>query len=85
MALEDISQDLTPEVAKQIDGIVCIGSSYDFMGFLALYKKLNPRGTIIAINEYHPDYICKKDFLIQGDVQEILPRIEKMVFGEELN
>ena len=80
---EDVPKDFTEEVAKEVAGMVCIGSSYDFQGVLNLYKTFNPDGTIIAINKEAPDYIGDDDFLVQGDVQEILPNIEKMVFGDE--
>lgn len=80
----DIEKDLTELVAKKIDAIICIGSSFDFRGFLGLYKKLNPLGFIIAINTEKPKYIGDDDFFIPGDAQKIVPTLANLVMGKEI-
>jgi hypothetical protein len=58
---------------QEIDIIVCIGLSHDDCGFIAYYKEKNPHGLIIAIDLGMPHYLSNKDFILQGDLQIILP------------
>lgn len=62
------------DVMKQIDSIVCVGISYDDCGFLAYYKKHNPQGILIALNTSIPSYISSADYMLDGDVQVVLPQ-----------
>jgi NAD-dependent SIR2 family protein deacetylase len=78
---DSVEEDLTQEVAEQVDAIVCIGSRDDFGAVLGRYKRLNPLGLIIAINKEQPDYIGNEDFFVQGDVQELVPRLAELVIG----
>ena len=78
---DSVEQDLTQEVAEQVGAIICIGSRDDFGAVLGRYKRLNPLGSIVAINKGQPDYIGSEDFFVQGDVQELLPRLAKLVVG----
>ena len=79
----DIEKDLTELVAKKIDAIFCIGSSFDFRGFIGRYKKLNPQGLIIAINKEKPKYIGDEDFFVSGDSQEIVPDLADLVMDTD--
>lgn len=63
------------EWAREIDAIVCCGLSHDDRGFLGWYKKNNPDGVIIAIDLGLPNYLGDKDFVLTGDVQEVIPKI----------
>jgi NAD-dependent SIR2 family protein deacetylase len=59
------------------DYIICIGLSFDDRGFLGWYKEQNPNGKIIAIDLMQPSYLGDEDFLLNGNLQEILPSIQK--------
>jgi NAD-dependent SIR2 family protein deacetylase len=74
-----LQEDFSLEVAQQIQAIICIGSSYDFQVVLGRYKRLNPLGLIIAINKEQPDYLGDEDFFVQGDIQELVPKLTKLV------
>ena len=78
---EHLEQNLTQDVAQKIEIIICIGSSHDFKAVLGRYKRLNPLGLIIAINKEQPNYLGNEDFFVQGDIQELVPRLAKLVVG----
>lgn len=71
-----------PQWLKNIDFVVCIGMSADVKGFLAWYKKNNPKGKIIAINKSNVPYLSTEDYLVQGDIQKIVPKIVKLLLNE---
>ena len=56
-----------------------MGLSYDDRGFLGWYKQQNPQGKIIAIELNQPSYLGDEDFLAIGDIQEIVPAIQKEI------
>jgi len=64
---------------SQFDYIICVGLSYDDRGFLGWYKQQNPQGKIIALDLYEPSYLGDEDFLVTGDIQEVIPRIQKAI------
>jgi len=53
--------------------------SHDDRGFLGWYKKYNPEGTIIALDLGKPSYLSEKDFILKGDIQEVIPALEKAI------
>jgi urease accessory protein UreE len=59
--------------------VIAIGLKLDDRGFLGWYKKQNPQGTIIAINLTQPPYLGDEDFLVIGDLQEIIPKINAQI------
>lgn len=52
-------------------------ASPDDCGFLSYYKENNPQGTIIAFDLETPSYLSETDYLVQGDVQILLPDFAK--------
>lgn len=68
-----------------IDYVICIGLSYDDRGFLGWYKKHYPDGKIISIDLGIPSYLDDEDFLIKGDLQEIVPEILEKLMSVEKN
>ncbi|MBP6869432.1 hypothetical protein KBC04_00900 [Candidatus Babeliales bacterium] len=58
---------------KEIDYIICIGLSRDDCGFINHYKSQNQEGLIIAIDKGLPDYLSNNDYLVQDDLQVVLP------------
>lgn len=64
---------------QEIDLIICIGLSHDDCGFIAHYKKNNPNGIIVAIDLSNPNYLSECDFIIQEDIQKILPKLEQII------
>jgi len=66
-----------PQWLKDMDFVICIGMGSDVKGFLAGYKKHNPKGKIIAINKTAVPYLQSEDYFLQGDIQEIVPALEK--------
>ncbi|MFC1854564.1 Sir2 family NAD-dependent protein deacetylase [Candidatus Dependentiae bacterium] len=76
---EKMLQEVTPATLKKIDAIVCIGMSADDRGFLAWYKKHNPKGKFVAVNLEKPEFLDKGDMALLGDVQVVLPKIEKLI------
>ncbi len=71
---EEIGEALT-----EFDYVIAIGLKLDDRGFLGWYKKQNPQGTIIAVNLMQPPYLGDEDFLIIGDLQEIIPKINAQI------
>lgn len=69
------SPQITPQDLQEIDAIICLGLSYDYRGFLNLYKTHNPQGTLIAINFKTPLYLDSNDFIIEGDLQKLIIEI----------
>lgn len=67
-----------PSLAE-VDCIICFGLSFDDRGFLGWYKSLNPEGKILALDFNQPSYLGEEDFWLKGDIQEILPEIEKTI------
>jgi len=68
-------REVEDEWVKDIDAIICCGLSYDDRGFLGWYKKHNPNGSIIAIDLETPHYLGTNDYLLTGDLQEIIPQL----------
>lgn len=60
---------------QNIDLVITMGLSRDNKGFLGLYKQLNPRGKIIAIDLQQPNYLGYSDTWFAGDLQEVLPQL----------
>jgi NAD-dependent SIR2 family protein deacetylase len=76
---KNLEKDLTKEVAQKIDGIICIGNSIDFKAILGRYKILNPFGVIFAINKSIPRYMRYNNFLLEGDIQKLVPLLADAV------
>lgn len=70
-------QQVSIENIQEIEVIICIGLSHDDRGFLAFYKDRNPSGIIISIDMALPNYLSSKDMLVKGDIQKIMPELEK--------
>jgi NAD-dependent SIR2 family protein deacetylase len=77
-----LRDEVGAESLAQFDYIICVGLSYDDRGFLAWYKKHNPKGKIIAIDLQQPSYLGDEDFLLVGDLQEVIASIEYEVVNE---
>ena len=61
------------------DAIICIGLSHDDRGLLAWYKKIKPDGIIISIDLNQPSYLNNEDFVLIGDLQEVLPEVVQLM------
>ncbi|MFA5413662.1 MAG: hypothetical protein WC348_03935 [Patescibacteria group bacterium] len=72
-----LRENIQREWLKEIDAVITIGLSADDRGFLGWYKENNPNGKIIAINLNQPSYTGDEDFLLKGDLQKIIPELEK--------
>lgn len=72
---DDMSNRYNPEYFKEIDAIICIWLSHDDRGLLWWYKQYNPHGKIIALDLQQPEYLGNEDYLVQLDLQQILPKI----------
>ncbi|APR98465.1 SIR2 family protein [Wolbachia endosymbiont of Folsomia candida] len=71
-----LKKNIKSKYLKQIDFIVAIGLHSDEVGFLALYKKHNPKGKIIAMNLIQPEYLGNDDILVLGDVQKFCQHLQ---------
>lgn len=56
-----------------VDYLVCVGLSHDDCGFIAHYKAENPHGKIIALDFNVPNYLSNEDYVMQDDLQIVLP------------
>lgn len=74
-----LRNNIEKEWLKDIDFIVTAGLSSDDRALLAWYKENNPEGKIIAINLEQPKYLGDEDYLLKGDLQEILPELERTI------
>lgn len=64
------------EDLRSIEAVVTLGLRTDESGFLAWYTLHNPAGIIIALNREQPNYLDERDFLVLGDLQELVPALE---------
>lgn len=60
---------------EEVKVIVCAGLSHDDRGLLSHFKKHNPNIILVALNLNTPHYLSNEDCLLQGDLQEVLPRL----------
>ena len=74
---DHLRNEVGGQALAQFDYIICVGLSYDDRGFLGWYKQHNPQGKIIAIDLNQPSYLGDEDFLVRGDIQEILPAVHQ--------
>jgi NAD-dependent SIR2 family protein deacetylase len=74
-----LREEVGGQSLAQFDYIICIGLSFDDRGFLGWYKEQNPQGKIIAIDICKPSYLGNEDFWIQGDLQALIPDIQKQL------
>ncbi|MDP2586342.1 MAG: Sir2 family NAD-dependent protein deacetylase [Candidatus Komeilibacteria bacterium] len=74
-----LKKDIDPKWFSDIDAIVCVGLSFDDRGLLSWYKANNPSGKIISLDLSQPTYLGKEDALVKGDLQKILPEVEKQI------
>lgn len=72
---EYFRKEIDPSSWTEVDYIICIGLSFDDRGFLGWYKAHHPDGKIIAIDLGKPSYLGNEDFLLQGDLQEVVSRM----------
>jgi NAD-dependent SIR2 family protein deacetylase len=78
-----LKKQVKSEELRYIDMVVTIGLRADDRGFLAWYKDQNPNGIIVAINKKqaepleYPEYLGEDDMMIEGDLREIVPQLEK--------
>lgn len=63
------------EAFKQTDCMLVIGLGSDESGLINLYRRVNPKGVIIAINLEIPCYLTQKDYIVSGKASEIIPII----------
>lgn len=77
-----LREEVDPSTLTKIDYLICIGLSYDDRGFIGWFKKHHPDGKIISIDLNTPSYLDSEDFLLQGDLQEIVPRLHEKLFLE---
>jgi NAD-dependent SIR2 family protein deacetylase len=66
---------ITATDLQALDAIVCIGLSHDDRGLLSLFKQINPKGLIIALDLQKPNYLDSHDILIKQDIQKLLPEL----------
>jgi len=71
-----VRKQISPADLKEVDAILCIGLSYDDKGLLGWYKELNPKGKLISIDLKKPSYLENGDFLLLGDIQQVLPSLK---------
>lgn len=70
-----LREEVGGECLAEFDYVICVGLSYDDRGFLGWYKHHNPEGKIVAIDMHQPSYLGDEDFLLIGDLQEVIPKI----------
>lgn len=68
-----LRDEIGAESLSCFDYIICVGLSFDDRGFLGWYKQHNPQGIIIAVDLQQPSYLGNEDYLLLGDLQEIIP------------
>jgi NAD-dependent SIR2 family protein deacetylase len=72
-----LRQETGKKTFLPFDYIICVGLSSDDRGFLGWYKEKNPQGKIVALDLKQPPYLGDEDFLMTGDIQEILPAVQQ--------
>jgi len=74
-----LREEIGGECLAQFDYIICMGLSFDDRGFLGWYKQHNPQGKIIALDLNQPSYLGDEDYFLAGDLQEVIPAIQKAI------
>lgn len=77
-----LKENIKEEWLKQLDAVITVGLGRDDRGFLNWYKEHNPEGKIAAINRRQPPYLDKEDMWIGGDLQKIVPKLEKELISD---
>jgi NAD-dependent SIR2 family protein deacetylase len=72
-----LKENVRAEWLRNLDAIITVGLSHDDRAFLGWYKENNPAGKIIAIDLTQPSYLGDEDFLVKGDLQKLIPELEK--------
>lgn len=72
-----IKNNVSLEDLKKIDYVITVGLARDESGFLGWYKHHNPNGKIIALNLQQPSYVDEQDYLVVGDIQELIPILQQ--------
>lgn len=67
--------DVTPQELQEVNVLICVGLSHDDCGFIAHYKAHNPHGILIAIDRGMPNYLSENDYIVQEDLQMVLPHM----------
>ena len=80
-----LKENVQVEWLKYLDAIITIGLSHDDRAFLGWYKENNPAGKIVAIDLTQPSYLGDEDFLVKGDLQKLIPELEKEFAAKEQN
>jgi len=78
-----LKENVQVEWSKDLDAIISIGLSHDDRAFLGWYKENNPAGKIISIDLVQPSYLGNEDFLVKGDLQKLIPELEKEFAAKE--
>jgi NAD-dependent SIR2 family protein deacetylase/SAM-dependent methyltransferase len=71
-----LKENIQKEWLKDVDVIVTVGLNSDDRAFLAWYKENNFGGKIVAINLDQPRYLGDEDYLLKGDLQDIIPKLD---------
>ncbi len=79
---DSMEQDLTADRLREVDMIVYIGASRDIRGTIDRYKKAKPEGVVVAINQEIPRFLTDQDFVLLGDIQEILPLLQQQLMSK---
>ncbi|MBX9805839.1 MAG: hypothetical protein K2Y18_08835 [Alphaproteobacteria bacterium] len=72
-----LKDNVTETDLNELDLVITIGLDHDVSGFLGWYKKLNPKGRIISINDKVPSYLDHEGYFLQGDPQILVPQLHK--------
>jgi len=73
-----IDKKIPNSVLKQTDYILTVGLKSDDSGLLYRFRQVNPNGKFIALNLEVPTYLDDKDYYLEGDVQNTVPKIEEL-------
>ena len=74
-----LRENISEDQMKNIDFVITVWLSADDRWMLQWYKKINPKGKIIALNLEQPNYIGEKDVLVKWDIQKTLLEINNII------
>ena len=78
--MEQTDEEWNGDVFRDVDVILCVGNARDiYGGMLHKYKEARPDGIIVALNLEQPSFLGPEDYIVQGDVQEVLPQLALLI------
>lgn len=76
---DNIDKTFSNKELGDIDYIITVGLGTDDSNLLWRFKQVSPTGCIVAVNIIPPTYLDTTDYYLEGNAQEIIPKLEELL------